>query len=416
MSRLKLVLALIGLGVLVFVGYAQLQDRRTPLEQGPAEGPLHLTGTPVERGRYLAAAADCTACHTVPGEADMAGGVAFTLPFGTIYSSNLTPDPDTGIGGWSDDEFVTAVRSGIGRHGKHLYPAHPYTSYAGMVRNDVLAIKAYLDSLPAAHRDVPANAVYFPLSQRGLLTLWNAVYRPATVGFAADAAHDATWNQGAYLANALGHCGECHTPRTMAYGLRQGAALSGAVTSGWKAYDITAEGLAQWSADDLERYLAIGTAPRHGLAAGPMKAVVAFDTGLLTPSDRAALVQYLLAGRRDAAAGALPLPTSVATPDSLGAHLYAGACAGCHSETPTVSAAVGSLVGASSVRDPKGTNVLRLLAMGSGHGVDPRGGMPAYGTAYSDAERAALANYVLAQWGGVTPALTPRDAQQAAIP
>jgi mono/diheme cytochrome c family protein len=415
MSRTKRLVAWVGLGALCVAAYVGIQDRRAVPEIGTADGPLTLSGTPLERGRYLAAAADCTACHSVPGGVEFAGGVAFTLPFGTLYSSNLTPDVATGIGAWTDEEFVTAVRTGRGRGGKHLYPAHPYTSYAGMARNDVLAIKAYLDSLPATASTVPANRLPFPLSQRGWLAIWNAAYRPSTVGYSADAAHDPAWNRGAYLANALGHCGECHTPRNPAYALQRNAALSGAVTGGWNAYDITAQGLAQWSAADLDAYLANGRAPHHGIAAGPMQAVVAFDTGRLAASDRADLVHYLRGGRAESGTVPATLPASVAEPGTLGAQLYAGACRGCHGDTDSVSAA-GSLAGASSARDPHGTNLLRLLALGSGHGSDPRQGMPAYGAAYSDAERAALANYVLAQWGGRTPALTARDAQRAALP
>ena len=349
------------------------------------------------------------------GSLEFAGGVAFTLPFGTIYSSNLTADADTGLGGWTDEDFVAAVRSGIARGGRHLYPAHPYTTYAGMARNDVLAIKAYLDGLPAVKHAVPASELSFPYSQRGLLPLWNAFYQPP-VGFKSDPGHDGNWNRGAYLANALGHCGECHTPRNFAYALRSEQALSGATTRGWKAYDITSTGLAGWTLEALDAYLATGHAPGHGTTAGPMKEVVAFDTAQLTADDRRALVQYLLGSHQAPAAPAVPIK-SVADPASLGANLYAGTCAGCHAlDAGTAAAAPGDLRGASSVRDPSGTNVLRLIAEGSPHGSDAGAAMPAFARAYSTAERAALANFVLAQWGGLTPKLTPNDAEAASRP
>jgi mono/diheme cytochrome c family protein len=350
----------------------------------------------------------------MPGGDEYAGGVAFSLPFGTIYSSNITSDPDTGLGRWTDDEFVDAVRAGIAKGDRHLYPAHPYTTYAGMARNDVLAIKAYLGSLPPVKNVVPANELSFPYSQRSLLPLWNALYLPS-VGFKADPAHDDVWNRGAYLANALGHCGECHTPRNVAYALKSGEPLSGAVTRGWKAYNLTSAGLASWTADALEAYLATGRAPNHGLAAGPMKAVVTFDTAQLTVEDRRALARYLLGEQT----GATPAPVvrAVADPTSIGATLYAGACAGCHAlDSHAAGADSASLAGASTVLDPNGTNVLRVLWEGSEHGGDAALAMPAFARGYSDAERAALANYVLAQWGGLKPKLTVNDVRAASRP
>ncbi len=412
MRTVKILLIVAAVALLGGGSYARHHDSQSLVDQGAADGPLLLRGSQVQRGRYLTAAADCMACHTVPGGNDYAGGVAFELPFGTIYSSNLTADPETGLGGWTDDEFVAAVRSGRARGGQHLYPAHPYTSYAGMARNDVLAIKAYLDSLPPIKNVIPANTLSFPYSQRGLMVFWNALYQPAA-GYTADGTHDADWNRGAYLANALGHCGECHTPRNGAYALKSAQALSGSIAQGWKAYDITASGLSHWTVADLDAYLATGHAPGHGSAAGPMKAVVAFDTAQLTVADRQALVHYLLAGRTADPVAAI-VPRSVADPASTGAALYAGACSGCHDLAPSaVTSDYGDLTGASTVLDPRGTNLLRLLVEGSPPGVGTGMPMPSFGVSYSAVERAALANYVLAQWGGLKPTLTANDAQAA---
>lgn len=401
-----------------FVVYAWRQDGRGAIDASPSPGPLALSGTPVERGRYLADAADCVACHTAPGGEAYAGGLAFRLPFGTIYSSNLTPDPAAGIGGWSDEDFLKAVRSGVGRGGRHLYPAHPYTSYAGMAREDVLAIKAYLGTLPPVTAKVPDSDLRFPFSQRGLMPLWNAAYFNGA-RFRPDAGHDAAWNRGAYLATALGHCGECHTPRNFAFALRQGHALQGAVTRGWKAYDITASGagIGAWTEAELNDYLASGHATGHGAAAGPMREVVAFSTSRLTADDRAALVSYLLSGRAANDTATVPASASTAaTPSAtgMGATLYAGACAGCHALDPAGAGnSVVDLRGARSVRDPEATNVLKILSEGSPHGTSDAVAMPAFGRGYSDTERAALANFVLAQWGGITPSKTPNDARRA---
>lgn len=418
--------AVIKLGVVVFIAaaagfalYAWHFEKRGAADYGPQQGPLLLTGTLIERGRYLATAADCLDCHTAPGGAPFAGGVAFHLPFGTLYSSNLTPDRQTGIGGWTDGEFVRAVRTGVAPGGRHLYPAFPYTAYAGMARDDVLAIKAYLFSLRPVHEKWPKDTVRFPFSQRWGLMFWNALFLHER-GFRADPRHSVIWNRGRYLATALGHCGECHTPRNALYALRQESALTGAISQGWKAYDITSTpgGIGHWSAAALTEYLKNGYAPGHGAAAGPMAEVVAYSTSRLTGSDRVALVTYLLSKPRNqipAFKAAAPYPAGVAPEQgSLGAELYAGACAGCHSLQPdAIEVGCLNLSDSRDARDPQGINLLRLLAEGSPASGPGGLSMPAFGAAYSDTERAAIANFVLAHWGGVASSLTPEDAGRA---
>src|ERR1700682_2121562 len=231
--------ALLGIVVVAAIGfvvYAWHADGRGAEDDGPRSGAVQAAGNIVERGQYLAAAADCVVCHTAPSSAAYAGGVAFRLPFGTIYSANLTPDGDTGIGAWSDEDFLRAVRSGVGRGGRHLYPAFPYASYAEMARDDVLAIKAYLFSLPAVHSEVRKIDLRFPFSQRWSLPLWNALCL-GSKRFRPDPAHDAACNRGAYLATALGHCGECHTPRNAGFAMNGKDNLAGTDIQGWKAYN-----------------------------------------------------------------------------------------------------------------------------------------------------------------------------------
>jgi len=420
MRKFTAILGVAAIAAAGFIAYAWHVDGRGAIDEGAADGPLSVAGTPVDRGRYLAAAADCVGCHTVPGAPEYAGGVVFQLPFGTIYASNLTPDREAGIGAWSDEEFLRAVRSGVGRGGRHLYPAHPYAAYAGMARSDVLAIRAYLASLPPVAAKVPESTLRFPYSQRGLMVAWNALFLDDR-RFRPDPGHDAAWNRGAYLATALGHCGECHTPRNAAYALQGGRALAGAVTQGWKAYDITANasGLGGWTDEALDQYLAVGHASGHGAATGPMKEVVAYSTSQLTADDRKALVGYLLAGRPAGGSGVPPAATvpqsaSAGPSGGVGATLYAGACAGCHALDPQAATGYYSdLTGARTVGDPQGTNILRLLSDGSPHGVGSDVAMPAFQRSYSDAERAALANYVLGRWGHLPPSLTPNDAMRA---
>ncbi len=172
----------------------------------------------VERGGYLARAADCMVCHTTKGGKAFAGGLAFTLPFGTLYSTNITPDKETGIGTYSDRDFLDALHRGVRKDGARLYPAMSFTSYTYMTDADALAIKAYLFSLPAVRATPPANKLGFPFDQRWAMGFWSAVFN-ADKRFEPNTAKSPEWNRGAYLAEALAHCGECHTPRNLAFAM-----------------------------------------------------------------------------------------------------------------------------------------------------------------------------------------------------
>ena len=199
----------------------------------PTGAPANLANADlIARGEYLTRAADCAACHTAPGGKPFAGGLPFKLPMiGTIYSTNLTPDSETGIGAWSDKEFLKALHQGIGKDGKHLYPAFPYTSYALMTDNDVLAIKAYLLTLKPVTYTPPPNDISFPFNQRYLMMFWNALFEPSH-RFRPNADQAADWNRGAYLVEALGHCGDCHTPRNILFGLNNKRKFAGAIIQG----------------------------------------------------------------------------------------------------------------------------------------------------------------------------------------
>jgi len=187
----------------------------------------------VARGEYITRAADCFACHTVPGGKPFAGGRAFTLPFGVLYSPNITPDQSTGIAGYSDDDWVRLLHDGVGRDGKYLYPAMPYTSYTQMTREDALAVKAYLMSLPPVPAKVPDNQIRFPFNQRWGIFFWNFLNNPDR-RFQTDDSKSAEYNRGGYLVDALGHCGECHTPRNFMMGLKDSKKLAGAAVEGWQ--------------------------------------------------------------------------------------------------------------------------------------------------------------------------------------
>src|SRR5262245_15667149 len=227
----------------------------------PTGVPADLQDTdPQARGKYLAVAADCEACHTAEGGKRFAGGRAFNTEFGTIYSPNITSDQETGIGSWSDEDFLRAMHEGIAKDGTPLYPAFPYAAYTHLTDEDVLAIKAYLFSVPAEKNVAPENTLRFPYNKRGLMTIWSKLYNPKP-RFQPVADRSASWSRGAYLAEGLGHCGDCHTPRTALQALDNRRKFSGGIAEGWRAYNITSDkesGLGAWSAEQMEEYLKTG--------------------------------------------------------------------------------------------------------------------------------------------------------------
>jgi mono/diheme cytochrome c family protein len=421
--------------VLILGSVAYFALNRTDSSDGtaPAIAGAPATADVLARGEYLAKAADCTACHTVPGSGKpFAGGVAFRLPFGTIYSSNITADAQTGIGRWSDDDFVRAVREGVRKDGKRLYPAFPYTTYTQLSRSDVLAIKAYLFSLPKIPLPDQPNALGFPFNQRWAMGFWNAAFFKSQ-RFVADASKSPQWNSGAYLAGALGHCAECHTPRNVGFGLEHGNELAGEVLQGWRAYNITsdtAHGIGAWSDGEIASYLSTGHADGRGSASGPMGEAVDNSLQYLKPEDTTALVIYLRSvpareGRDPITIDAKAAPALAssntapggdsADANSAGLKLFESACASCHQwngqgqETPYAS-----LLGTRGVNDINGANVTQVILHGSrmrldGHDVF----MPAFGHAYSDTEVAALANYVIAHFGNKQGTVTPEAVAQS---
>ena len=375
----------------------------------------------VERGAYLARAADCLACHTAGEGRPYAGGLGFALPMGTIYSTNITPDKETGIGNYSDQDFLNAVHRGIRRDGARLYPAMPFTSYTYMTDADALAIKAYLFSLPPVRAPAPANTLSFPLNQRWAITFWSALFNPDT-RFEPDPARSPEWNRGAYLVEALAHCGECHTPRNLALALDNSRKFAGAVTAGWRAFNISSDkstGLGNWRDEDLISYLSIGHAAGHGTASGPMGEAVDNSLSQFAAEDVRAVVAYL---RTVPPAASPDLPATLAPPapeshkdggaaDPVGKMVFEGACVSCHGwtgESPLSPFA--TLTGAWAVNDPGATNVAQIVISGTRRRTPPGAiSMPAFGNAYSDAEISAVANYVTARFGSKPSRLTARD-------
>jgi len=370
----------------------------------------------VAKGEYLTRAADCAGCHTGPSGLMYTGGRAFTLPMGTLYSPNITPDPKTGIGGYSDDDWLRMLQKGVARDGRHLYPAMPYASYTKMSREDALAIKAYLFSLkPVATQPTPAADMKFPYDQRWGLFFWNLVNAPDR-RLEPDTSKSAAWNRGAYLVGALGHCGECHTPRNFMQGLKDSKAFAGANQQGWLAYNLSSDknaGLGGWSDDQLVTYLSTGQAPGRGSASGPMSEVIQYSLRYLTQDDIKAMVAYLRdrPAQPDGPPAVQGVPKTMASSDSFGAHLYNQACAGCHlpdgrgRQSPWTA-----LGGAHTAGDVDGTNLIQVLAHGTQ--METNQGlvfMHSFTGGYSDRELAAIANYTIGQMSGREGKITAQE-------
>ncbi|MBS0233085.1 MAG: c-type cytochrome [Proteobacteria bacterium] len=379
----------------------------------------------VKRGEYLTRAADCEACHTAKGGIPYAGGLAFKLPFGTMYSPNITPDKETGIGNWTDADFLNAIHKGIAPDGSRLYPAFPYPSYTLLTDDDALAIKAYLFSLAPVRRVTPKNSLMFPFNQRWLMAFWSLFYN-SNERYQPHTDQSAEWNRGAYLAEALGHCGECHTPRNLMQAVNNKRKFAGAVTAGWRAYNITQDktsGIGSWDVEMTEKFLAHGHVEGLGTASGPMGEAVDMSLRHMTPEDIKALVVYLKT--------VPPIPdTSLPVPKTLlastfpsdhevnenarGAMIFAGACEACHGwsgKSPVLKYA--DFVGGRTVNDPTARNVAQAVIWGvTRHSPDGVVTMPGFGKAYSDEEIAAVVNYVTARFGAEKSNITAEEVRK----
>jgi mono/diheme cytochrome c family protein len=428
---LIVVIAVVGIGVLVYFGTRpgsmSFVDKKTvSLDAYPGKP----TGVPMDfqendalaHGRYLTQAADCVACHTVEGGKPFTGGRPFKTQFGVLYAPNITPDSETGIGSYSDEEFIKAMHEGVGRGGKKLYPAFPYTSYTYLTNEDILAIKAYLFSLPPVKSTSPPNDLAFPFNQRALMSIWAALFNE-NERFKPSPEESAEWNRGAYVVEALGHCGECHTPRNLMQALDNGKKFAGAVTVGWKAYNITndpASGVGGWTDEQLVSYLSTGHAEGRGSATGPMGEALDYSLRHLSPSDVHSMVTYLrtVPGIKtgDAppkAAGPAPaahkqMLASAQNYDVLGKRIFQGACVSCHDWNGAGSlTSYATVTGSRSINDPSAVNVAQVVMQGEERvGNNGTVFMPSFGHAYSDTEIAAVANYVTARFGGKASDLT----------
>ncbi len=358
--------------------------------------------TPAERGRYLATVGDCVACHTAPGGIPFAGGRPIETPFGPIIAPNLTPDRASGLGAWSDADFLAALKRGLRPDGTRLYPACPYVYFSAVRDEDLLAIRAFLATLAPIANPARGTGFVFPFNLRPLMLFWDALYfRPAP--FVPDPAHSAAWNRGAYLVEGLGHCGACHSAKGALGADREPGVLGGGRVRAWFAPDLGGDpraGLGGWSLDDIARYLATGSNGR-ALAAGPMAEVVENSTARLTAADLGAIALYL---KQDASlsppfAGPSPAPN-----DRIGAAIYADACAACHrTKGEGVPGLFPRLAGSAVVQSAQPDTLITVVLHGSraaATGAAPTGpAMPALGWRLDDASVAAVLTYIRSAWG-----------------
>ncbi len=378
---------------------------------GSARNPDKQAFEGIEHGRYMAMAADCTACHTAPGGKPFAGGGALETPFGTLLAPNITPDVTTGIGGWTDDEFANALQNGIGHGGIHLYPAMPYPYYTKMTREDVIAIRAYLDTVELVQNKVIANQLPFPFNQRETMIGWNELYfRPGE--FKPDPGKPPEWNRGAYLVEGAEHCGLCHTSKNVMGGDENSQAMQGSVLQNWYAPNITGNrrvGIGDWTVEDIALYLKTGR-NRYDIASGPMADAVSHSTSHLTDADLRAIAVYL----KDLPPGGAELPQQVAGQDPAmqrGQAIYNQQCAACH--TVAGEGIVGlfpRLSGAPLVQQSQATSLIRVALEGSRavatDGAPTGPAMPSFAWKLSDADIAAVITYIRNTWGNAAPPVT----------
>ena len=404
---MRRVLFIIALVLVLLLGLVLVLSRGS----GPhGDGqPVKASPEQIARGKYLALAADCAACHTAPGGAPMAGGAPLESPYGSLAGSNITPDKQHGIGMWSADDFYRALHDGVSPRGQ-LYPAMPYTSYRAMPREDVDAVYAYLMQQKPVAQASPEADFKFPYNLRFGLWFWRALFLKDELP-AASQGQSAEWTRGRYLADGLGHCAECHTPRGALGQLQLDKQWQGAQLGRFLAPDITPQGLAErgWSEGDIAAFMKTGIAPQ-GSAFGEMHLVVSLSTQYLTGTDLHALTRYV-SGDKPMAPQPAPLNPAADQQFALGRQTYLNVCAGCHGRDGEGRDHVAvAMLGNSTLRqaDPRNllVSILDGLPAQSFPGLERMQDMPGFADTLSDAELADLGNYLRLRYGGQKGDLT----------
>jgi len=374
-------------------------------------GPVCADPSPedIAHGKALVEAGDCAGCHTADPAKPFAGGKRIDTPFGTIYSPNLTPDRDTGIGGWTDEDFRRALREGVAPDGSRYYPAFPYPNFTKLTRDDISSIRAYLATLAPFRNTAPKPELRFPLNLRVLMRAWNYLFFKPGI-FEPDQTKSAAWNRGGYLVTGLSHCGACHTPKNIFGADRRGRAFAGGLVAGWFAPRLDGaerSGLKSWSTEDIVEYLQSG---RNGKshAGGLMAEVVVNSTSKMSDGDVRAIAVYL----KDLPAGPGE-PAVTAPPEAsmkAGADIYAHACVSCHEADGSGAPRIyPPLPGNALLQSTDASSTLRIILDGAQTVTTARapntGSMPAY-RQLSDQQIADVTNYIRNSWGNAAPLVT----------
>ncbi|WP_034855426.1 c-type cytochrome [Ignatzschineria larvae DSM 13226] len=385
------VVIIIMVAVIAFFSWEERRTPDTPLQTNQA------SKEQIQRGEYLAKLGDCASCHTAENGAMLAGGYAMDTPFGLLYSSNLTPSADYGIGRWTSDDFYRAMTDGVAPPNRNLYPAMPYTYFTNITREDSDALYAYLMSIPAIDVAIPENELGFPFNQRMMLMGWNLLFLDKTPLPAISEGDSEAWKRGKYIVDTLGHCAMCHSPMGELGELERDKLLQGGILGSFQAPNITPKGLAErgWTKADLKTYFKEGIAPQ-GSAFSDMYLVIKNSTQYLSESDIDAIATYLM--------GDKPLaPREIATKEvaagAPGRDLYLNMCAGCHNDDglgkPNVAV---SMIGNSTINNPDSHNLITAILEGLPWQTFPNyerfQSMPAFKNELTDEEIATLVNYL----------------------
>lgn len=371
----------------------------------------------IERGKQLATAADCAGCHTADPSKPFAGGKRLPTPFGAVYSPNLTPDRETGIGAWSDEDFRRAFREGVAPDGSHYYPAFPYAYFTKLTRDDLLAIRAFLATLAPVRNERPAPELWWPFNHRFVMRGWNFLFFKPGI-FEPNQQKSTEWNRGGYLVTGAAHCGACHTPKNIFGADKRNRAFRGGSVDGWFAPRLDSavrSGLKSWSVDDVVEYLASGRNSRSH-AAGPMADVVLNSTSKMSEGDLRAIAVFL----KDLPPG-VPEPDVAPPPQSgmsAGQSIYAHACVSCHEADGSGAPRIyPPLPGNANLQSTDPASTLRIILEGVQTVTTPRatnpGSMPAYAKQLSDQEIADVTNYIRNSWGNAAPLVTPEQVKKA---
>src|SRR5262245_37953706 len=373
----------------------------------------------VKKGRDLAAIGNCIDCHTVSGGKNFAGGLPVPTPFGTVFSSNITPDAETGIGRWSEAAFRRAMLSGVDREGQHLYPTFPYDHFTNVSEDDNRALYAFVMTREPVRAPKHDNRLLFPLNQRVMIAGWKLLFFHLGT-FHQNPAKSAEWNRGAYLVEGLAHCGACHTPRNMLGAERANASFAGGYAENWKAYALNAQSSSPvpWDTEALYAYLRNGWHPDHGTARGPMAEVVR-NLSEVSPSDVHAIATYMadMFGQpgpersrqgeqalAQAKSGSTVSGAAASQTDSPGAAIDASDCATCHESGRSPPYGGINLRLSTAISDPDPRNLANIVLSG----VRPVAGerspiMPAFASSMNDVQITSLMNYLRSRFSGQPP-------------